>query len=131
MLVGNPESYSQRGLHQKIYGQQVREGSSTAPLCSGETPLGVLCPALESSVQGQGPIGVGPEKNQKNYQRAGAPLLQGKSERVGVVQAEEEISHCNVSLLHCREGVEVFLHKKDGDKLFSKTCYNMRYYHLI
>lgn len=132
MSVGNPGSYSQPELHQKMCGQQVRKGGSTTPLCSGKTPLGVLCPALESSVQGQVPIVVGLEKSHKNYQRVGAPLLQGKSERVGVVQTVEEkaleMSYCSVSLL---PGVQVFPHKKDGDKLFSKSCYNMRHYHLI
>lgn len=59
-------------------------------LCSGETPLGELCPSRESSVQeGQLPVGAGVEKSYKNYQRAGAPLLRGKYERVGVVQTVE------------------------------------------
>ena len=34
----------------------------------------------------QGPGGVGPEEGHKDDQRAGAPLLWGKAERVGVVQ---------------------------------------------
>lgn len=55
MSVGKQESYSQPGFHEKMYGQQARKGGSTALLCSDETPLGVLCPALESSVkEGQG-----------------------------------------------------------------------------
>jgi len=46
------------------------------PLCSGETPPGILCPALEPSAQeGRGPVGVGPQEGHKNDPRAGAPLL--------------------------------------------------------
>ncbi|PKU49351.1 rna-directed dna polymerase from mobile element jockey- hypothetical protein [Limosa lapponica baueri] len=41
----------------------------------GETLLGVLCPALESSAQeGHGPVGTGPEEVHKDDQRAGAPF---------------------------------------------------------
>jgi len=57
------------------------------PLCSGETSPGVVCPAPEPSAQeGHGPVGAGPEKGHKDDPRAGAPLLQGQTERVGAVQ---------------------------------------------
>ena len=48
------------GLRHKQRGQQV-EGVDSAPLlCSGETPPGVLRPALEPSAQKKhGPVGVG------------------------------------------------------------------------
>ncbi|PKU45445.1 hypothetical protein llap_4268 [Limosa lapponica baueri] len=40
------------------------------PLCSGETPPGVLCPALESSTQGgHGPVGTHPAEGHENDQR--------------------------------------------------------------
>jgi len=45
------------------------------PLCSGETPPGVLHLALEPSAQGHVAVGVGPEEGHKNDSRAGAPLL--------------------------------------------------------
>ena len=36
------------------------------PLCSGEMPPGVLCPALEPSAQDRyGPVGAGPEEATK------------------------------------------------------------------
>jgi len=46
------------------------------PLCSLETPPGVLRPALETSTQERhGTVGAGSEKGHKNDPRAGAPLL--------------------------------------------------------
>jgi len=60
----------------KKCGQQVERGDSAPLLCSGETPPGVLHPALEPSAQeGQGPVGLGPEEGHKIDQRAGVPLL--------------------------------------------------------
>ena len=63
-------------LLQKKRGQQVERGDSASLLFSGETPPGVLCPALEPSAQERhGPVGAGPEEGNKNDQKDGTPLL--------------------------------------------------------
>jgi len=71
-----PSDQPYPGLHQKQCGQQV-EGRDSAPLLrSGESPPGVLHPALEPSAQDRhGPVGVVPEEGDKNDLRAGASLL--------------------------------------------------------
>ncbi|PKU43063.1 rna-directed dna polymerase from mobile element jockey-like [Limosa lapponica baueri] len=72
----SPESQLHPGLHQRKHGQQVAGGDSTPLLCSRKTPLGVMCPALESSTQeGHRPIGTGPAEGHEDDRRAGGPLL--------------------------------------------------------
>ena len=104
MCARSPESQPYPGLHQQKHGQQVEGGDSAPLLCSGETPPGVLHPALESSAQERhGPVGAGPEEGHKNDQRDGTALLRGKAERVGVVQPGEEKApgrpSCGLSIL--------------------------------
>jgi len=51
-------------------------GDSPPLLCSGETPAGVLCPALGFPAQKRcGSVTAGPEKGHENDPRAGSPLL--------------------------------------------------------
>jgi len=62
------------GCIKRRVASRSREG--ILPLCSGETPPGVLHPALEPSAQeGHGAVGVGPEEDHKGDPRAGASLL--------------------------------------------------------
>ena len=56
---------SQPGLIEK-HGQQVEQGDSASLLRSGQTPPGVLHPALEPSAQERhGPVRAGPEEATK------------------------------------------------------------------
>jgi len=76
MCTHSPEDQLYPGLYQKQRGQQVEGGDSTPLLGSGETPLGVLCPALEPSAhEGHAAVRAGPEEGHKDDSRPGAPLL--------------------------------------------------------
>jgi len=76
MCACSPEGQLYHGLHQKQHGQQVGGGDSAPLLCSGETPPGVLHPALEPSAQERhGLVGAGPEENHKDDLRDGTALL--------------------------------------------------------
>ena len=70
MCARSPEGQPCPGLHPKQCGQQV-EGGDPAPLLhSGETPPGVLYPALEPSAQERHrAVGVGPEEATKMVRR--------------------------------------------------------------
>jgi len=61
MCARSPEGQPYPGLHQERRGQQVKRSDSAPLLHSGETPPGVLCPALEASA----PVGVDPEEGHK------------------------------------------------------------------
>jgi len=76
MCARSPEGKLYPGLHQEQRGQQVKGGDSALLLCSGETPPGLLRPALKPSAQeGHGCVGAGPEEGHEDDPRAGAALL--------------------------------------------------------
>lgn len=76
-------------------------------LCFCENPSAVLYPTLGPPVlKGCGCIRAGPEEGLGNGERNGAPLLQSRSETVGVVEPGEgsvQRFHCGLSVL--REGL--------------------------
>ena len=118
MCTRSPAGQPYPGLHQKKLGQQV-EGRNSAPLLrSGESPPGVLRPALEPPAQeGHGAVGVGPEEGHKDDHRDGTPLLWGQAERVGVVQSgEEKASERPYSGLPVPEGG-----LQTGEELFTRA----------
>ena len=76
MCTYSPEIQSYPGLHQKNCDQQVEGGDSPPLFCSHETTLGVLRPALRSSLQErQGPVRVSLDKGHKNDLWAGTAVL--------------------------------------------------------
>ncbi|KAJ7396423.1 hypothetical protein BTVI_145404 [Pitangus sulphuratus] len=85
-------------------------------LCHREAPSEVLHPGLGSSAEERHqPIRVDPEEGHKDDQKDGAPLLQRKAERGGVVQHGEKKTsgrpHCGLPYL---KGA----YKKEGEELF-------------
>ena len=90
MCACSPEGQPSPGLHPQQRGQQVKGGDSAPLLHSGETPPGVLCPALEPSAQDRhGPVGAGPEEATAMV-RGLEPLSYEERLRVGAVQPGEE-----------------------------------------
>jgi len=66
---------------------------------------------------------LGPEEDHKDHLRTGAPLLQGKAERVGAVQpGEEKAVGRPFSSLSVPEGA----YRKDGGNIFSRACCDSR-----
>lgn len=75
-----PGSQPCPGGHSKQCGQQGNGGDFTLLFHSGETPSGMLCPAVQTSVQG---------RHKLKIIRAGVPFPSGKAERVGFAEPGE------------------------------------------
>jgi len=120
MCACSPEGQLYPGMHSQQHGQQGEGGDSAPLLHSGETPPGVLCPALEPPAQDRhGAVGAGPEEATKTIRGAGTPLLGGNTERVGAVQpGEGKAAGRPYSSLPVPEGA----YGKDGGNTVSRAC---------
>jgi len=120
MCAHSPEDQPYPGLHQKQHGQQVKEGDSAPLLRSGESPPGVLCPALESSTQDrQGAAGAGPEEATKKIRGMEHLSFKERLRELGLFSLEKrKFQKDLIASFQYSKGA----YEKDGDKLFSRVC---------
>jgi len=120
MCACSTESQPYSGLHQKKHGQQVEGGDSAPLLHSGETPPGVLHPALEAPAQERhGPVGTGPEEATKMIQGMEQLSYEERLRELGLFILEKRRFQGDliVTLQYINRA-----YKKDGDKLFRSAC---------
>ncbi|KAK4826898.1 hypothetical protein QYF61_012253 [Mycteria americana] len=122
MCTCSPESQPYPGLHQKKYGQQVKRGDSAPLLCSGETPPGVLHPALESSAQERhGPVGVVQTRATKMIRGLEYLSYEERLRELGLFNLEKRRLQADlIAAFQYLKGA----YKKDGDRLFNRACSN-------
>jgi len=123
MCAHSPEDHLYPGPHQEKCGQQVQGGDSAPPLCYGETPPGLLYPALEPSAKERhGAVGAGPEEATK--------IIRGLEH----LSYEERLKELEFSLQKRRLREDLIAafqytkraYRKVGENIFSTACQDRR-----
>jgi len=120
MCAHSPENQLYPRLHQEKRGQHVTGGDSAPLLCSGETPRGVLPPALEPSAQERhGPVGAGPEEEHKKIQGLEHLSYEERLRELGLFILEKR--RLRVDLIVAFQYLKR-AYQEDRDRLLSRAC---------